>query len=614
MAVPRVLAPLPRYDSDEFAPPPIDPNGGLPAQNGAIDYTANGNGDAFSPAMPPPVAPTATDTATATGAPAPAAVPSTQPIQPNLNAKMPGAKAMGAPNGGPPPTTAQSAIQNALTMQPPAPPGPAKWYQKLAAMAEGAAGGWVNAAGRTHIDPKQIAAAEQETLAPGYARQVGVYQQQQQDALAKAGMAEKAEDIAGKTQQRAAISAKQPAEIREAEAKAKLLEQQAATLAEEGKRPPKGNYVVFGGDGLMDAETGKIIREPRDKAAADYLTIDPEKAKALGIPPQPDGTFKIPKEGIGPYITSQMKPAKPTTPKEDFQTTLAKLASEGNLKGDTVTDIKKLVPAIRGSKVLEDDEKNSAIAYLAANTTPAATGTNTTIRMEGLGQTKELTVLDTKNGNTPQFLNANEINRANQQEPGRYIPATQGTTALTRTALLEDIRGSINQTRQSLTAIPEFSIGDKAMIATALRDRDPKSAVSQLIGGAAGANMSPAQQDYLINLAQLHEQAMAMRSVLGAGAGSEDLRAAILRTIPGPGTPNKAYAARQLDQFEATLNRLSRGVPTVPLKNAPPVGGPPAAAGGDMIKVQLPSGQIGPIHASQREKFLHDHPGAKVVQ
>jgi hypothetical protein len=35
--------------------------------------------------------------------------------------------------------------------------------------------------------------------------------------------------------------------------------------------------------------------------------------------------------------------------------------------------------------------------------------------------------------------------------------------------------------------------------------------------------------------------------------------------------------------------------------------------GGDMITVQLPDGTKGPIHSSQKDNFLRDHPGSKVV-
>lgn len=314
-----------------------------------------------------------------------------------------------------------------------------------------------------------------------------------------------------------------------------------------------------------DAQKTEEVTPEMEAAAADF--------KLAGIPKA--GTRVTPTQWNNMQTTLRdlamqrnKPPGAPTAEGEKikFQAIAAKLAAEGQVSGAQITDVRQMLKAVQSSKTLTPDEKNAATAYLAANTTPAATGTNTTVRVEGMGAIREMPVIDTKNGNSLIYLNANDINRANQQEPGRYVPTGPGIPAMNKTALLEDIRGSINQTRQTLAAVPEFSASDKATIALALRDRDPKSAVSQLIGGAAGAHLTPPQQEYLISLVQLHEQALAMRSVLGAGQGSDDLRAAILRTIPGPSTPNKAYAAKQLDAFEQTLNRLSRGVPSVPLK------------------------------------------------
>ena len=96
---------------------------------------------------------------------------------------------------------------------------------------------------------------------------------------------------------------------------------------------------------------------------------------------------------------------------------------------------------------------------------------------------------------------------------------------------------------------------------------DPASAIGAALRGGVLGNLSSEQQDYLINLSQLVENSMAMRSVLGAGQGSDDMRRAIRSTIPGPNTPSKDYALKQLDKFEAVLNRLERGIPQVPLAN-----------------------------------------------
>lgn len=279
------------------------------------------------------------------------------------------------------------------------------------------------------------------------------------------------------------------------------------------------------------------------------------------------------KSSLGEYQKAQAagkaaanKPPTSESEKLSASGLLQKVAQENNLNAGAMTDVRQLVPLIDKATSITPEEKAHLKTYLAMNPTAAASGAQATVRVEGMQNSREMQVLDTKNNNSPMFLNAADINAANQKEPGRYIPAGVGAQALGKTALLEDIRGGVQNLRQSLQNMPEFTPSDKVLIATALRSTDPKSAISSLINSAAGSAMSPEMQDYLINHATLIENAMAMRSVLGAGHGSDDMRAAISKTIPGPTTPNKAYAMKQLDQFEQTLNRVERGVPKVPLR------------------------------------------------
>ena len=217
-------------------------------------------------------------------------------------------------------------------------------------------------------------------------------------------------------------------------------------------------------------------------------------------------------------------------------------------------------------------EQAFANAYQKMKTMGATSAAQ--IRVEGLGEIRQIPVIDTQNGNSLIYANANDINAANKATPGRFVPAGEGSKALSKTALIEDIRGNVQAVRQSLQNMPEFSPTMRAQVAVALKSRDPRSAISSLVGSEAAKSLTPQQQDYLINTSLLIENAMAMRSVLGAGQGSEDLRSAITATIPGPTTPTKGYASKQLDTFEQVLNRLERGVPQVPLANG---GGKPGS-------------------------------------
>lgn len=663
MSAQRVLPPLPRYsDGDEFAPPPPDPNGGLPSQNGAMDYTANGNGDAFSPAMPPPAAPTATDTATATGAPAPAAVPSTQPIQPNLNAKMPGAKAMGAPNGGPPPTTAQSAIQNALTMQPPAPPGPAKWYQKLAAMAEGAAGGWVNAAGRTHIDPKQIAAAEQETLAPGYARQVGVYQQQQQDALAKAELAKTSAGIEDLGEQR--------------KAKADLSRAQALKAAEDND-----TRLRIAADKIKEADLDRkrkgFASASKDQSVVyqDAGTPVPDGWQALDNPDAPEGKQAIVPSGMLPvpkglveymqgYTEGQMAPRK------DIEK--AAKAQQDELKARNVQDNKPVPDKKQVSKAeqvllnpgdytpeqvkiargLFGQEHKGANADGSAGAPAAVRNPSLPMnqRDEGVLSTQKpgdqavIKQLVDYKYQLPTGIALSKPYWQNMlQIAAQYDPSFDASQYQNRVALRKDFTsGKSSQAINSLNTVTQH-VDQLEKNWGKLNNVGGMGTVLNAPINSLGGSLSGDLQNRL-NRFQLDQEAVSnelMRVWRQVGASESEIKQWSQKISPNLSPEAQKGAIQEImelikgkitalkSQYETgmgrpadfhmvqpdTLKRFQKhGVDIQDLAPNATYGGTNAPAGGQdqMIKVQIPGFPPDQIHASQKDKFLKDHPNAKV--
>jgi hypothetical protein len=183
---------------------------------------------------------------------------------------------------------------------------------------------------------------------------------------------------------------------------------------------------------------------------------------------------------------------------------------------------------------------------------------------------REYSVLDTKNGNAPAFVTPEML----AAEPGRYMPAGPAAQALNKTALIEDIRGTLNKARDAAGRMGNegFDKKQRAWIAAGLAA--PQGQAGQYLESLAREPLTDAQQDYIVALFQMKENAMAMRSVLSAGQGSEDLRTAITQTLPGAGTPSKEFFTKQVDAIENTINRLERGVPNVPLGPAKPnVGG-----------------------------------------
>jgi len=187
-------------------------------------------------------------------------------------------------------------------------------------------------------------------------------------------------------------------------------------------------------------------------------------------------------------------------------------------------------------------------------------------RGAGFAKSRGTSVIDTHENNRPVTMSVYDVIEGNKKTPGRYLTASPSERALNRTALIEDIRGTISNVRTSLGEMGDFTLKQRTQIALVMKQREPRSAMSKLLGSVWADTLSPVQQDYLIDMAQLIENAMAMRSVLGAGQGSDDLREAIKATIIGPSTPNKQYAMKQLEKFDQVLNRLERGVLKVPLR------------------------------------------------
>ena len=319
--------------------------------------------------------------------------------------------------------------------------------------------------------------------------------------------------------------------------------QRALTQSEIDKNNATTNrkdLITVPGVGLVDSTGRTIVPEPdaEEKANA-AIEARLKQAKAAGLDPEQTAQFVY---GIKPG----RDPVASNAAADEAYRDIVKKQALG--------------------QPLSVDEKATKIAYekqklLVPNSTM-------TLRMDGLAQMREYPVINKKTGEL-EMQNAKTINA----NPGAYAPAGEGAKSMNKLALIEDIRGNVQQVRQSLQNMPEFSPEMRTKIAVAMRSRDPRGTVGALLSGEAAKQLSPAQQDYLINTSLLIENAMAMRSVLGAGQGSEDLRSAITATIPSATTPTVGYASKQLDQFEKVLNRLERGVPNMPLRGGAPDSG-----------------------------------------
>jgi len=218
-------------------------------------------------------------------------------------------------------------------------------------------------------------------------------------------------------------------------------------------------------------------------------------------------------------------------------------------------------------------------------------------RMEVMGQNREYPVINRQSGQL-EMRNAQEINASK----GTYAPAGAGASAMGKDAVFNDLHYNIDTARKAISGLESMDAGTRAALSYALRHTDPSSALTTFLTGSIGQAMNPQQQEAVQAMALLAENAMTLRGVSGMGQGSDEMRQAILATIPSGKSPTKGYALGQLDKFEAVVKRLEKGVPGMgQAGGAPPSGGNSYADGGKTYNI--PPGQ--------EAEFLKDHPKAR---
>lgn len=188
-----------------------------------------------------------------------------------------------------------------------------------------------------------------------------------------------------------------------------------------------------------------------------------------------------------------------------------------------------------------------------------------TSRAFAYGNTRMYGALDSQTGGLA-YVNPDEI----KKNPGRYSPAGPGMKALNANAIFLEIEYSKGMLNDAISALPDkaFDAVTSANVAMVLRDADPKSAWQNFINSEASKVLEsdPQMVEYVTTLVSMQESAMSLRTLGGQGQGSDMLRTAILRMLPGTGTPSKSYAQRQMRLLSGQIDQLHKGIPkmTVP--------------------------------------------------
>ena len=187
------------------------------------------------------------------------------------------------------------------------------------------------------------------------------------------------------------------------------------------------------------------------------------------------------------------------------------------------------------------------------------------IRIEGMGSLRQDNYLDTSEpGGQIVAMTSDDFNKANKDEPGRFVKATgQVINANKATGLINDIRDGMKQMKAANDALPDKGLSTKARALLELAAKHPENATQTVMAGLASESLSNAEQDYLIAHATLAERAMAMRGLQGQGAGSDSQRAAIVAMLPGFATADKKMAEKQLKTLANNVDNIDRTIPKV---------------------------------------------------
>jgi hypothetical protein len=266
----------------------------------------------------------------------------------------------------------------------------------------------------------------------------------------------------------------------------------------------------------------------------------------------------VPERPIKPTAATEAKPVFPTGGGPAYG--VSRVNSAGQLAiikpGDPefTDDDKKLLDSVNASQQKGQADKAAAAAAAAAAREKAYVDAYATAR----GKVQQYSVIDKTNGQ-PVMVNAETMNA----NPGRFAAGSLGQQLKNRAGVFDEINYTTGQFNRALNGLTDadFKTLPRAQIAIALQSRDPSSAMSEFIGSEAASTLSPAQIDYVTGLVSLQESAMSLRSIAGMGQGSDTLRNAITAMLPGPQTPSKDYANRQMRLFQGELEALRRSVP-----------------------------------------------------
>lgn len=320
----------------------------------------------------------------------------------------------------------------------------------------------------------------------------------------------------------------------------------------------KDKMIVPAGSSVYDPGQGKeeyTAPAAPDKEAPHYTWNDivDDKGNPTGKQQKVqifrDGKVKI-IEGVTQVKPSEVKP----DPYQNFEKDYPEFAGK---RGSS----EKIKPHDGGKPVTYSEKFESVKALEVPKTNISVTGA--VARGEAFEKVRGKDVFDVQSGDmvpvSQHDINQDMENSKKTGEPRRYLAGAAAERAKRQWTYMNEMGASVQDLRNSVTKMKPFGNVQLLELGKFLGTHKPGMldtfATSKLFSG-----LSTDQQDFAIKLLQSKESAMGMRQVLGAGQGSDLVREAIDKTLPGILVGDKRVMLKQLESFDIFLERMKEGL------------------------------------------------------
>lgn len=305
-------------------------------------------------------------------------------------------------------------------------------------------------------------------------------------------------------------------------------------------------------DGGTDTDPVKKFQMVQSMATA-IGVASPDRSTYFGLKPQQRQAALKPIENVfhgfnpdGSAIPYEKLPGAISR----MQTAVQQYTAQPGADKTVVDQLKATVADLQNQKAAGDSheaEKNAAKTKVGTDIAEA--------RGRSMANNRIIPVLD-ENGNLVLDRSKSAMDRG-------LAPAQQGIAVGAKQAQLNDIETGLKSMRDVAGKLDSPLTPEQVTHLTIALHSNDEKAIGANIKALANQNLSPAQKDFVVAIAQLNERAMSLRNIAGMGQGSDEMRRAIQRMLPSAASGDRDMMNKQLDALDQQVKVLHAGIPKV---------------------------------------------------